>query len=60
MIVRWISLEPPGIVHSQELTKSSTQAPDSQPLEIGLRRTVWPARPTTSAPNPVSCWSSSL
>ena len=37
MIVRWISLVPPGIVHSHEPMKSSTQAPDSQPLESGLR-----------------------
>ena len=36
MIVRWTSLVPPGIVHSQEPTKSSIQAPDSQPLERGL------------------------
>ena len=43
MIVRWISLDPPGIVHSHELMKSSTQAPDSQPLEIGFCSTVWPA-----------------
>ena len=40
MIVRWISLDPPGIVHSHEPMKSSTQAPDSQPLEIGFCSTV--------------------
>ncbi len=27
MMVRWISLVPPGIVHSQDPMKSSTQAP---------------------------------
>ena len=37
MIVRWISLVPPGIVHSHEPMKSSTQAPDSQPLERACR-----------------------
>ena len=40
MMVRWISLAPPGMVHSQEPMKSSTQAPDSHPLEIGLASTV--------------------
>jgi len=36
MMVRWISLVPPGIVHSQDPMKSRTQAPDSHPLEAGL------------------------
>ena len=36
MIVRWISLDPPGIVHSHEPMKSSTHAPDSHPLDIGF------------------------
>ena len=44
MIVRWISLEPPGIVHSHELMKSSTHAPDSHPLEIGFASTVCPSQ----------------
>ena len=60
MIVRWISLEPPGIVHSHEPMKSSTQAPDSQPLDSGFGSWVWASRPTTSAAKPVSRWSSSL
>ena len=43
MIVRWISLDPPGIVHSHEPMKSSTHEPDSQPLrcrldQLGVRR----------------------
>ena len=48
MMVRWISLAPPGIVHSHEPMKSSTQAPDSHPLDIGLASTVWAASPPTS------------
>ena len=36
MMLRWISLVPPGIVHSHEPMKSSTQEPDSQPLDSGL------------------------
>ncbi len=60
MIVRWISLEPPGIVHSHEPMKSSTQAPDSHPLDSGFCSTVWAARPATSAPKPVIRCSSSL
>ena len=44
MMVRWISLVPPGIVHSHEPMKSSTHAPDSQPLDIGLVSTVWAAQ----------------
>ena len=61
MIVRWISLVPPGIVHSQEPMKSSTQAPDSQPLEarlVQLGRA--PASPATSVPKSVIRCSSSL
>ena len=43
MIVRWISLDPPGIVHSHEPMKSSTHEPDSHPLrrrlhQFGVRR----------------------
>src|SRR5215469_14146376 len=60
MIVRWISLVPPGIVHSQEPMKSSTHAPDSQPLEAGLRSSVCAGSPATSAPKPVIRCSSSL
>ena len=59
MIVRWISLVPPGMVHSHDPMKSSTQAPDSQPLESGLRSTVCPGTPATSAPKSVRRCSSS-
>ncbi len=45
MIVRWISLVPPGIVHSHEPMKSSTQVPDSQPLDAGLASSVWAGEP---------------
>ena len=41
MIVRWISLVPPGIVHSHEPMKSSTQAPDSQPARHRLLALAW-------------------
>ena len=45
MMVRWISLEPPGIVHSHEPMKSSTQEPDSHPLDIGLANSVCAFKP---------------
>jgi hypothetical protein len=40
MMVRWISLAPPGIVHSHDPMKSSIQAPDSQPLDMGFANSV--------------------
>src|SRR5690606_11365434 len=40
MMVRWISLAPPATVHSHEPMKSSSHAPDSQPLDIGLTNWV--------------------
>ena len=60
MMVRWISLAPPGIVHSHDPMKSSTHAPDSQPLDIGLVSTVCAASPPISVPKSVRRWSSSL
>ena len=60
MIVRWISLEPPGMVHSHDPMKSSNHVPDSQPLDSGFWSWVCAARPATSAPKPVIRWSSSL
>lgn len=60
MMVRWISLEPPGMVHSHDPMKSSAHAPDSQPLDIGLVSTVWAAVPETSVPKSVNRCSSSL
>ncbi len=36
MMVRWISLVPPGIVHSHDPMKSRTHAPDSHPLDERL------------------------
>ena len=60
MMERWISLVPPGIVHSHEPMKSSTQAPDSHPLDKGLRSSVWAVSPAASVAKSVSRCSSSL
>jgi hypothetical protein len=60
MIVRWISLLPPGIVHSHEPRKSSIHDPDSQPLEAGLRSVVNDSSPVTYTPKSVIRCSSSL
>ena len=60
MMVRWISLDPPGMVHSHEPMKSSTQEPDSHPLDVGLASSVWAARPPISAPKSVIRCSNSL
>jgi hypothetical protein len=59
-MVRWISLAPPGIVHSHDPMKSSIQAPDSQPLDMGFASSVWAFRPPISTPKSVIRWSSSL
>ncbi len=50
MMVRWISLAPPGIVHSHDPMKSSIQAPDSQPLDMGFVNSVWAASPADLRP----------
>ena len=60
MMVRWISLVPPGMVHSHEPMKSSIQTPDSHPLESGLASSAWVASPATSVPKSVIRCSSSL
>ena len=60
MIVRWISLDPPGMVHSQEPMKSSTHEPDSQPLDADFTSAVCAGRPAISAPKSVMRCSSSL